>query len=87
MVLNQVNVEPVQLHYDDQSTDPAAAHAGTYNPHANNALGHHLAGNDLLHVSWRWQFGNTEFLKYTVVIVIFDIHRVSFSITEEEEAN
>ena len=47
MVLNQVNVEPIQLDDDDQSTDPGAAHAGTHELYANDALGHHLAGKGL----------------------------------------
>ena len=44
-MLNQVNVEPIQLDHDNQSTDPAAAHAGTHELHENNALGRHLARN------------------------------------------
>ena len=43
MLLNQMNREPVQLDHNDQSTNLGTAHAGMYEPHANNVLGHHLA--------------------------------------------
>ena len=87
MVLNQVNVEPIQLDHNEQSTDTEATHAGTYELHANNALGTTLLENDLLHVNYSLQFGNAEFLKHSKIIVPVDIRRVSFSITEEEWAN
>ena len=44
MILNQVNVQSIQFGHDDQFTDPGTARAGIHEPHANNALGQHLAG-------------------------------------------